>query len=260
MPISRKCPPSCGKNDHTAGTSACPIFASKQRVIKYAYENNISVSEAGKILAGYTVSPSAINTPVLEKPDTDLRKEIDKINQKLQQLAASHAVVDKETEKRLQAVENDVSEIKSQLTPLLSLEPKMKAGFTSLDNRLTMLQDMWEKDREERVARQKARDLKNAIKENLPNLIHTPPGNTVHERNNSTPKIHTRSKDSRLNKTKQSSSHLNLFNGTREVYTSQNLMFLKSILENIIPILYLLVKHIGKTNIKLNFLHTTHSF
>lgn len=43
----KKIAPSTG--DHAAGTAKCPIFANKQRITKYAYESNMSITEAGRL-------------------------------------------------------------------------------------------------------------------------------------------------------------------------------------------------------------------
>jgi hypothetical protein len=51
--------------------------------------------------------------------------------------------------------------MKTQMAPLLKLETQMSTGFTSLDNRMTMLQDMLMKDLNDRAARRKEKDQMN---------------------------------------------------------------------------------------------------
>jgi hypothetical protein len=51
--------------------------------------------------------------------------------------------------------------MKTQIAPLLKLETQMSTGFTSLDNRMTILQDMLMKDLNDRSARWKEKDQMN---------------------------------------------------------------------------------------------------
>lgn len=163
-PLIRKCP-TCSKPGSSAGTPECWIFFYKQKVIKYAYDNNLSVAKAGRLhsttpnptAAGHQLIPTTQYTgpPHHRQEDTSLREELDDLRRRIDLIPAA-------TEKRIQNVEKEVTAIKSQLAPLLMMEKEMTAGFTSLDNRLSHLQGMIVQDREERNARQKAEDLKNA--------------------------------------------------------------------------------------------------
>lgn len=46
---SPKCP-NCNQTDHQAGSNRCPILKSRQEVIRHAFLNNISISEASNFL------------------------------------------------------------------------------------------------------------------------------------------------------------------------------------------------------------------
>jgi hypothetical protein len=81
-----KCP-ICAQPDHAAGTVACPIFASKQRVIKFAYDNNMSITEARRIIAR-TQQPT-IRTPEPThhtREETSLRSEIENLKEEINKL------------------------------------------------------------------------------------------------------------------------------------------------------------------------------
>jgi hypothetical protein len=159
----KKCP-TCSKSDHAAGTAACPIFANKQKIIKFAYENNMSVTEAGRLHSG-PAPESSRRPPAYQHTteDASIRQEIDSLKKKIEEMqkTAQKPSTPPETETRLQNVEKEISSMKTQMAPLLKLETQMSTGFTSLDNRMTMLQDMLMKDLNDRAARRKEKDQMN---------------------------------------------------------------------------------------------------
>lgn len=153
--------PTCSKCDHIAGTAACPIFSHRQSIIRYAYEHNVSVTEAGRILASRPYLHPKLpekQQPHLEQ--TSMKQEIDDLKAKMEEMqyAINNPKIPDATERRIQAVEKEIGNMKIRLEPLLTLETSMATGFTSLDNRLTALSDMILKDREDRTARQQAKD------------------------------------------------------------------------------------------------------
>jgi hypothetical protein len=62
-------------------------------------------------------------------------------------------------------VEKEISTINTQLEPILKLESQMKVGFTSLDNRISLLQEMLIRDREDRLNRQKEKNQRLALEQ-----------------------------------------------------------------------------------------------
>jgi hypothetical protein len=155
-----KCP-TCEGNDHEAGTAACPIFARRQEIIKFAYVNNMSVTEAGKI---HSSSPKPTAQQQVPRhhtnEDTTTRREIDDLKAQIEELrqAATRQDTPSDISTRLEKVELEITTIKTQLGPIMELEAQMAIGFSSLDNRLTMMCAMFEQDRLDRLARQKEKD------------------------------------------------------------------------------------------------------
>ena len=152
-----KCP-TCAQPDHAAGTVACPTFASKQRVIKFAYDNNMSITEAGRIIAK-TQQPT-MRTPEPThhtREETSLRSKIENLKEEINKLkiATKNQTTPEIVESRIKKVEEEVATIKTQMEPILKLESQMTLGFCSLDNRMTMLHDMLLQERADRLARQK---------------------------------------------------------------------------------------------------------
>ena len=82
-----KCP-TCRKRNHEAGSAACAIFANRQKIIKFAYENNMSVTEAGRLHSGASLSntkdPGSTQHPPSEENHT--RQEIDDLKTKVDEL------------------------------------------------------------------------------------------------------------------------------------------------------------------------------
>ena len=62
-------------------------------------------------------------------------------------------------------MEKEISVINSQLEPILKLESQMKVGFTSRDNRISLLQEMLIRDREDRPNRQKEKNQRLALEQ-----------------------------------------------------------------------------------------------
>lgn len=162
-----KCP-TCSRNDHSTGTAACPIFASKQRIIQYAYEINMSITEAGRLHSNpQQPTRNGQATTSQETGDSSIKTEIENIKKQLEKLqkAPANLTASKEVESRIEKVEKEISTIKTQLEPILKLESQMKVGFTSLDNRITLLQEMLIRDREDRLNRQKEKDKRHALEQ-----------------------------------------------------------------------------------------------
>ncbi len=127
----------------------------------------MSVTEAGRLHSGASLSNtkepgSTQHPPPPEENRT--RREIDDLKAKVDELQRiiTSRDIPRVVEERLEKVESEISTIKTQLEPIMKLETQMTAGFTSLDNRLSMMCDMFAKDREDRLARQLERDKSNA--------------------------------------------------------------------------------------------------
>jgi hypothetical protein len=142
-----KCP-TCHKSDHAAGTFACPLFANKQNVIRFAYESNIPISEAGKLLDRNNVTQTKpIHLPVFEKENPEilaLRREVQNLKQQIEKILQSPPITD--LSERVTALETEVVQIKEQIEPLLTLpasveksNQEMKKGFSETQDQLAQL-------------------------------------------------------------------------------------------------------------------------
>ena len=127
----QKCP-TCLKSDHVAGTSHCPIFASRQHTINYAYANNISINEASRLLNNN--QPQSHPAPVTEftaPPNTTtmptaIRAEFEAINARLDELSQQTANNTPHQElglvkKRISSIEANITTLQSQVQPLLTI-------------------------------------------------------------------------------------------------------------------------------------------
>ena len=100
----------------------------------------------------------------------------------------------------------------------MKLETQMTAGFTSLDKRLTLMCDMFVKDREDRLARQLERDKRNATDQTTNPRARRPP------------------------------PLLKLYNGTQEYSTDPDWKNLKATYDTTTHILSCSAKPTGKMN------------
>lgn len=87
-----KCP-TCNKSDHVAGTINCPIYSSRQKRIKYAYENYISVTEASRLFNSSNGPISSSPTPSAlhgNKAHSSLKTEFEDLRSQLASLQAEY--------------------------------------------------------------------------------------------------------------------------------------------------------------------------
>lgn len=139
-----KCP-TCHKTDHAAGTIACPLFSNKQNVIRFAYESNIPISEARKVLDHNTVTQTKpIHLSTIEKENPEIlafRREVQNLKQQIEKVLQTPPTTD--LSQKILSVETEVEKIKEQIEPLLTLpttvektNQEMKKGFTETQGQL----------------------------------------------------------------------------------------------------------------------------
>jgi hypothetical protein len=146
-----RCCATCGQLDHLAGMMSCPLYAERQEAIKYAYEQNISIPEAIRMLKVPTrpTAPSTLPNPLKESSEiSDLRKEINVIKTTLALLETKNQDDITNLEEKVSAVEVEIVTLKNQIKPLLSLpstidEMKVNTenGFTATLDKLNALTD-----------------------------------------------------------------------------------------------------------------------
>jgi hypothetical protein len=130
---------------------SCPLYAERQEAIKYAYEQNISIPEAIRMLKVPTrpTAPSTLPNPLKESSEiSDLRKEINVIKTTLTLLETKNQDDITNLEEKVSAVEVEIVTLKNQIKPLLSLpstidEMKVNTenGFTATLDKLNALTD-----------------------------------------------------------------------------------------------------------------------
>jgi hypothetical protein len=130
---------------------SCPLYAERQEAIKYAYEQNISIPEAIRMLKVPTrpTTPSTLPNPLKESSEiSDLRKEINVIKTTLALLETKNQDDITNLEEKVSAVEVEIVTLKNQIKPLLSLpstidEMKVNTenGFTATLDKLNALTD-----------------------------------------------------------------------------------------------------------------------
>jgi hypothetical protein len=121
----------------------------------------MSVTEAGKLHSSSTKPTAQQQVPRHHtNEDAPTRQEIDDLKAQIEELrrAATSQGIPSDIDTRLEKVEQEITTIKTQLVPIMELEAQMATGFSSLDNRLTMMCAMFEQDRQDRLARQKEKD------------------------------------------------------------------------------------------------------
>ncbi|KAI9565179.1 hypothetical protein GHT06_008956 [Daphnia sinensis] len=118
------------------------------------------VSEPHSFRAMNFTEKKELITGLLDQIGQNIKKQFEKL-----QKAPANLTTFKEVESRLEKVEKEISTIKTQLEPILKLESQMEVGFTSLDNGITLLQQMLIRDREDRLNRQKEKDKRHALEQ-----------------------------------------------------------------------------------------------
>ncbi|XP_032780312.2 uncharacterized protein LOC116918687 [Daphnia magna] len=146
-----KCP-TCGIPGHAAGTTECPIFQNKQKIIKFVYENKLPIGEASKLLSKpQSMKPISIpNMATTAKNDIDLDNIKQEINHlRSQILLLKNHQPPEHTEARLSTLENTVEIMKKQIAPLVNLPEKvnnlqknMDSGFEATHNQLETLMNL----------------------------------------------------------------------------------------------------------------------
>lgn len=140
--------PTCGKEGHIAGVPECPIYNNRQNVIRYAYENDISIAEAGRHLNG----PTNKNAPAFHRPLTSsrppstdqtdetakLREEIESIKTQLAAIQEQQAssTIPKIVEERFEKVEREIQTIQTTIKPLVNTA--MEEGFHRIEQLITL--------------------------------------------------------------------------------------------------------------------------
>lgn len=146
-----RCCATCGQLDHLAGMMSCPLYAERQEAIKYAYEQNISIPEAIRMLKVPTrpTAPSTLPSPLKESSEvSDLRKEINVIKTTLALLETKNQDDITNLEGKVAAVEVEIVTLQNQIKPLLSLPSTIDVmkvntenGFTATLDKLNALTD-----------------------------------------------------------------------------------------------------------------------
>jgi SMC interacting uncharacterized protein involved in chromosome segregation len=116
-------------------------------VIRFAYESNIPISEAGKLLDRNVTQNKPIHLPVFEKENPEilaLRREVKNLKQQIEKILQSPPIT--ELSERVTALETEVVQIKEQIEPLLTLpasveksNQEMKKGFSETQDQLAQL-------------------------------------------------------------------------------------------------------------------------
>jgi hypothetical protein len=150
-PPSPSCPnpllcPTCHKSGHAAGSN-------KQKVIRFAYENNIPISEAGKLLDRRDHQAKPIHLPSIEQENPEilaLRREVKQLKQQMDNLLLSPPITELTT--RVANLESELATVKEQIEPLVALptivdqnNKEMRKGFTDTQEQLAKLHSLLER-------------------------------------------------------------------------------------------------------------------
>ena len=129
--------PTCGKGGHTAGTPLCPIYANRQKVIKYAYDNEIPIPEASRILNGQDSAPL---TKVAPQPATQndeyhkLKEDVESLKAQLASIQSAPPIeppMSRIVEERFERLEHQVQSLETSIKPLVATA--MEEGFRRIE-------------------------------------------------------------------------------------------------------------------------------
>lgn len=115
----------CHQSDHDAGAPFCPVMKSRQAVIRYAYENGISISEAGHLLSSRrTMDPPPSRTSSQGVSVRPLPAD--------EEMGAMKA--------RLSKMESDLARLRSVVIPFTGQVESLKATVEPLPSQVRSLQ------------------------------------------------------------------------------------------------------------------------
>ena len=144
--------PTCGLNGHPAASMECPVYAKRQDTIKFAYDNNISIPEAIRACNDKIAqSPKSPHISPQQPTEIDsLKKEVERLRESLEQFQVKTTEELKSLSAKAEATDVEISTIKSQVIPLISLptivediKTNTEEGFKSTIEKLNLLFDLF---------------------------------------------------------------------------------------------------------------------
>nr|CAH0100488.1 unnamed protein product [Daphnia galeata] len=136
----------------------CPVYAKRQDTIKFAYDNNISIPEAiracNEKIPQNPKSPHASSQQLTEIDS--LKKEVERLRESLEQSQVKTTEELKSLSAKAEATDVEISTIKSQVIPLISLptivediKTNTEEGFKSTIEKLNLLFELFKNNNDD---------------------------------------------------------------------------------------------------------------
>jgi predicted RNase H-like nuclease (RuvC/YqgF family) len=136
----------------------CPVYAKRQDTIKFAYDNNISIPEAiracNEKIPQNPKSPHASSQQLTEIDS--LKKEVERLRESLEQFQVKTTEELKSLSAKAEATDVEISTIKSQVIPLISLptivediKTNTEEGFKSTIEKLNLLFELFKNNNDD---------------------------------------------------------------------------------------------------------------